>query len=238
MASTNVTTNYSLSQFIGTDKPAWLTDYNGDMLKIDTQMKLNADAAAAAQSDATALNTQINDPSTGLAAELNTLNTQINDPGTGLAGDVAANALAISGVNSKLINKYAFIEEVVISHATSDTIENKLKAIASGCESAFAALGADEILVLSSGHGSVMVAPTSGNKIFTNASSAFDEILVGFLPSTSKIELYQYRISSTPTAVASEITTNPNVTITDLLSSTTAANYNVKFLKYKKLATS
>ena len=36
MASTNKTTNYELSQFVGTDKPAWLTDYNGDMGKIDT----------------------------------------------------------------------------------------------------------------------------------------------------------------------------------------------------------
>lgn len=36
MSSTNKTTNYDLSQFIGSDKPAWLTDYNQDMSKIDT----------------------------------------------------------------------------------------------------------------------------------------------------------------------------------------------------------
>lgn len=36
MASTNKTTHYELSQFLGTDKPAWLTDYNSDMSKIDT----------------------------------------------------------------------------------------------------------------------------------------------------------------------------------------------------------
>lgn len=35
MSSTNKTTNYDLSQFIGTDKPKWLSDYNGDMSKID-----------------------------------------------------------------------------------------------------------------------------------------------------------------------------------------------------------
>lgn len=38
MASTGKTTNYELSQFIGTDKPSWLGDYNGDMLKIDTAL--------------------------------------------------------------------------------------------------------------------------------------------------------------------------------------------------------
>lgn len=46
MASTNKTTNYELSQFIGSDKPAWLTDYNSDMGKIDAGI-------AAAQSTAT-----------------------------------------------------------------------------------------------------------------------------------------------------------------------------------------
>lgn len=36
MASTNKTVTLQLSQFTSTDKPSWLTDYNGDMEKIDT----------------------------------------------------------------------------------------------------------------------------------------------------------------------------------------------------------
>lgn len=36
MASTNKTTNYELSQYVGTDKPTYLGDYNSDMLKIDS----------------------------------------------------------------------------------------------------------------------------------------------------------------------------------------------------------
>ena len=35
MSSTNKTTKLGLSQFLGTDKPAWLGDYNSDMQKID-----------------------------------------------------------------------------------------------------------------------------------------------------------------------------------------------------------
>lgn len=54
MSATNSTTNYALSQFLGTDKPAWLSDYNADMGKIDAQMKLNADAATAATGASTA----------------------------------------------------------------------------------------------------------------------------------------------------------------------------------------
>lgn len=49
MASTNKTTNYELSQFQSSDIPAWLTDYNGDMQKIDAGIhaaKVQADGAA------------------------------------------------------------------------------------------------------------------------------------------------------------------------------------------------
>lgn len=48
MVATNHTKNYSLSQFVGTDRPTWLGDYNDDMTKIDTQLKRNADGVASA----------------------------------------------------------------------------------------------------------------------------------------------------------------------------------------------
>lgn len=48
MAATNHTENYNLSQFVGTDHPTWLGDYNGDMAKIDEQLKQNADDIASA----------------------------------------------------------------------------------------------------------------------------------------------------------------------------------------------
>lgn len=53
MGHSNSTTNYSLPQFASTDKPAWLTDVNSAYSAIDTAMKNNADAASAAQGDAT-----------------------------------------------------------------------------------------------------------------------------------------------------------------------------------------
>ena len=51
MTATNKTANYELSQFVGTDRPTWLGDYNGDMTKIDAQMKANADAIEQATAD-------------------------------------------------------------------------------------------------------------------------------------------------------------------------------------------
>lgn len=48
MTASKHTANYNLSQFAGTDRPTWLGDYNGDMTKIDAQLKRNADAIASA----------------------------------------------------------------------------------------------------------------------------------------------------------------------------------------------
>lgn len=99
MGSTNKTTNYELSQFLGSDKPAWLLDYNGDMQKIDTQMKANADAASAAQSKADTADGKADD----LRTDLTTLNNQVNDP-TGLAADVATLSGTMNTVTSLIGN--------------------------------------------------------------------------------------------------------------------------------------
>lgn len=53
MSSTNKTTNTILSQFIGSDKPSFLTDYNSDMQKIDTAIKSASDLASASDTKAT-----------------------------------------------------------------------------------------------------------------------------------------------------------------------------------------
>ena len=64
MASTNKTANYELSQFLGTDKPAWLTDYNSDMSKIDaginTAQSTATGADGKADTNATSIGTLAN----------------------------------------------------------------------------------------------------------------------------------------------------------------------------------
>ena len=57
MASTNKTTNYELSQFQSSDIPAWLTDYNGDMQKIDAGIHAAKIQAAGAADGVSALQT-------------------------------------------------------------------------------------------------------------------------------------------------------------------------------------
>lgn len=58
MASTNKTVTLELSQFIATDKPSWLTDYNGDMEKIDNfAAGVDADISSAKSDAASAKST-------------------------------------------------------------------------------------------------------------------------------------------------------------------------------------
>lgn len=52
MSSTNKTTYYDLSQYIGTDKPTYLGDYNSDMAKIDAGIHGAEDKATTASQNA------------------------------------------------------------------------------------------------------------------------------------------------------------------------------------------
>ena len=96
MGYTNTTTHYSLPQYVATDKPKYLTDFNETMVAIDTQMYTNAQAAATADGKAVAAK----ETADGAVSSIGTLNTQINgdptDPSdTGLSGEV-------SGIDTEL----------------------------------------------------------------------------------------------------------------------------------------
>lgn len=107
MSSTNKTSNYELSQFLGTDKPAWLSDYNTDMSKIDTQMKANADAATAAGSSASSASSAVGtlsnlttDAKTSAVAAINEVDSHADS-----ASSTASSALSsASAANTKADN--------------------------------------------------------------------------------------------------------------------------------------
>lgn len=82
MSSTNKTANYNLSQYIGTDKPTYLGDYNSDMLKIDNQLKANADSASNAASAAGAAQAVASDASKNVQ--------NLNDSVTANSADIAS----------------------------------------------------------------------------------------------------------------------------------------------------
>lgn len=89
MSSTNKTTNYELSQFVGSDKPAWLTDYNQDMAKIDAGIDAAQDTATGANGKADANTNNIGDMTYLATTAKNNLVAAINEVKSG--ADTAQN---------------------------------------------------------------------------------------------------------------------------------------------------
>ena len=96
MSATNHTANYELSQYIGSDEPKYLTDYNGDMSKIDTAIKgvdtkaetantgvaTNASAISALDTAVGSLQTQVATVASvanGNTGSINTINSLIGN---------------------------------------------------------------------------------------------------------------------------------------------------------------
>lgn len=105
MASTNKTTNYELSQYIGSDKPTYLGDYNSDMLKIDTQMKANNDLATSANAAATTANETAGTALTNANNAQTTANSA-NTTATSALSKATANEVNIGKFNLTNINTY------------------------------------------------------------------------------------------------------------------------------------
>lgn len=96
MASTNKTANYELSQFLGSDSPKWLTDYNSDMEKIDVAI-----AGVKTQADATDLVVS------GHTSAITNLDSTVSDQTSALQSirsDVTANTGSINTINSLIGN--------------------------------------------------------------------------------------------------------------------------------------
>lgn len=124
MAHTNETVNYHLSQFVGTDIPNPLVDYNGDMEKIDTAIKNVADASAGYASDIADLEVQngsetLTTTAQTLSGAVNELDADFGDVNTRLTtaeGKITADegtlATAVSNI-STLSGKVSAVETKV-----------------------------------------------------------------------------------------------------------------------------
>lgn len=96
MSSTNKTTHYELSQYVGSDKPTYLTDYNGDMAKIDAGIygaKSLADVNESSIGDLTTLTTTAKSNLVSAVNEvdsdLGTLSTTVGNHTTAIADNTS-----------------------------------------------------------------------------------------------------------------------------------------------------
>lgn len=96
MSSTNKTSNLELSQFIGTDSPKWLTDYNSDMQKIDA-------GVAAVQTQANATDLVVSGHTSSIQSNTQSISDQ-QTAITALRSDVTAAQGSINTINSLIGN--------------------------------------------------------------------------------------------------------------------------------------
>lgn len=143
MSSTNKTTNYNLSQYVGEDKPTYLGDYNGDMLKIDTQMKNNNNLASSANTAASnaseaaiAANTKATNNETKIGTLTNLTTTEktnlvgaINEVNTSSVGNTGAIGTLSNLLTTDKTNLVSAINEVFDGtvEVVSDTKYTALK---------------------------------------------------------------------------------------------------------------
>ena len=155
MASTNHTTNYNLSQYIGSDKPTYLQDYNGDMQKIDAQMKTNADNVAtaisgvesatstanSAVSTANSAQTTANSASTTATQASTTASNAQSTANSALSTATSAQTTANSSmalVEKMIFTTFTNVADADISFSNGATLNNNSLSIASNSDGSMA----------------------------------------------------------------------------------------------------
>lgn len=211
MSSTNKTTNYELSQFLGSDKPAWLSDYNTDMSKIDTQMKANADAATAAGGKADANTTAIGDltdltttAKTNVVAAVNEVKTE--------AGTAQGTANAASTNASRALEEIAKFNlttratlTATTSRGTISDANTYIRFASDSTASIFKIYGRIQVGDLSGNTGSVTLTMNSALR----PSDSYTIEAVGIMASSSDSAFTEY-----VRPVTMNVATNGVITIT------------------------
>ena len=94
MSYTNKTPNYDLPQWIGTDKPTFLGDFNGAFSAIDTAIKNASDSATSAASTANAASATATSANTNANTALTTANNAKDTADAATSAAAAATAAA------------------------------------------------------------------------------------------------------------------------------------------------
>ena len=208
MSATNATTYYELPVFIATDKPAWLTDWNGAMNAIDTAIK---EALTAGENAQTTANTAtisiatINDSLTTINTSLTTLTSTV----TGLVGSV-------NTINSLIGNGEPTTSDKTLIGAINE-IYGMITGGGGGAEiqaqnvvydNTTSGLTADDVQeAIDELHNSSAIAydNTTSGLTATDVQSAIDEIAQGGSGGGANLDLSSYSGTATVTAVAGTI---------------------------------
>lgn len=131
MSSTNKTANFKLSQFIGTDKPTFLGDYNNDMQIIDGALFTAGQTAEEAVNDVEKVK--------GAQEELKAVHedtkqqvAQLKETADGMTGDVTAAQEAANSAEEKATAAQTAATDVVNAANTASANATRAKQTADG----------------------------------------------------------------------------------------------------------
>lgn len=197
MSSTNKTTHYNLSQYVASDKPTYLVDYNADMSAIDSgiyEAKSEADTNTVAIGTLSSLTTT---EKTNLVSAINEIDGDLGNL-SGTVGqhttDIATNTSAIGNLTSLNTTAKSNLVAAVNEVNTTASEINKLNLTTFTEYTSFTAIA-----------GTV-----SGGKI-TVAKNSDGSIakIYGYVNGTSTSNRFSCKITDTGLAPLSDITINP-----------------------------
>lgn len=178
MSSTNQTATIGLSQYIGIDKPTYLSDYNGDMLKIDNAIAADRDSIATAQNKADGADGKADANAQSIA----TINAAINNPANGLAKRVTDVEGDVNTIESLIGNGTPTTTDKTIIGAINE-LNEKIPSPTTGLPAA-----------------SVSYDNSNSGLTATNAQAAIDE-LADAIPSAAAVETQRGTLTAGQTSV-------------------------------------
>lgn len=113
-ASTNSTTHYNLSQYIATDKPTYLVDYNQDMSKIDTGIYDAMSKATVNEANIGTMTDLTTTAKTSLVNAINEINTQLGANTTNI-GTNTSNIATLGTNMGDLVNLMTLAKNNLVS---------------------------------------------------------------------------------------------------------------------------
>lgn len=140
MSATNSTTHYSLPSFLGSDKPAWLVDWNGAMATIDSaiyEAKQAADTASASAgavaSDLATLSGTVSTQGSTISTLSETLTTAVGNINTINGNITTINSLIGNGTptttDQTIIGAINEINANVTDASTPGTLANTVNSL-------------------------------------------------------------------------------------------------------------
>ena len=121
--ATNETPNYGLPIFIGSDKPSWLTDWNGSMTEIDSLLKQIETVGSANSTQIEGLKTSLETANNAITALQEGLTTTTENT-TKNTTDIGTLNTSMNGVQDDLIAQNTLVKTLSTTVATlSETVD-------------------------------------------------------------------------------------------------------------------